>query len=171
MGGDMTALSVDISVEFGNPLDVIEKAAFERDIPFDRVDSGEVHLNVKGGWRDAVLWFAWRPEFRTLQMGATLDLKAQSGKFDDASRLVALVNENLWIGHFDLWSDDGSIVYRHAVVLSRGCELEDEQVEVLIKNAIDAYERFYPAFNFLVWAGKSPREALDAALFETVGNA
>jgi hypothetical protein len=28
-----------------------------------------------------------------------------------------------------------------------------------------------PAFNFLIWAGKSPREAIDAVMFETQGEA
>ena len=35
--------------------------------------------------------------------------------------------------------------------------------------ALDACERYFPAFQFVVWAGKPAREALDAAMFETQG--
>ncbi|MGH6959444.1 MAG: YbjN domain-containing protein, partial [Dongiaceae bacterium] len=32
-------------------------------------------------------------------------------------------------------------------------------------------ERFFPAFQFVLWGGKSPEEALAAAMLETVGEA
>ena len=38
-------------------------------------------------------------------------------------------------------------------------------------NALDACERYFPAFQFVVWAGKTAREAIDAAMFETAGEA
>jgi len=44
-------------------------------------------------------------------------------------------------------------------------------VEDLLDVTISECERFYPAFQFLVWGGKSPSEALDAAIIETVGEA
>ena len=37
--------------------------------------------------------------------------------------------------------------------------------------ALEACERYYQAFQFVVWAGKSASEALDAILFETSGAA
>ena len=37
--------------------------------------------------------------------------------------------------------------------------------------AVTSCERFYQAFQFVLWAGKSAREALDAAMFETSGQA
>jgi hypothetical protein len=38
-------------------------------------------------------------------------------------------------------------------------------------NALDACERYFQAFQFVLWAGKSAGEALDAVLFETAGRA
>jgi hypothetical protein len=32
-------------------------------------------------------------------------------------------------------------------------------------------ERYFQAFQFVVWAGKSARESLDAAMFQTAGEA
>ena len=42
---------------------------------------------------------------------------------------------------------------------------------VLLGTALDCCERYFPAFQFVVWAGKGAREALDAAMFETAGEA
>ena len=36
---------------------------------------------------------------------------------------------------------------------------------------MEAAERFYPAFDFLVRGAKSPMEEIDACMFETVGEA
>jgi hypothetical protein len=43
--------------------------------------------------------------------------------------------------------------------------------EVLVESAIDECERFYPVFQFVLWGGKTPREAIAAALIETQGEA
>ena len=46
-----------------------------------------------------------------------------------------------------------------------------ELTETLIESAIDECERFYPVFQFVLWGGKSPAEALAASLIETRGEA
>ncbi len=43
--------------------------------------------------------------------------------------------------------------------------------ELLVESAIEECERFYPVFQFVLWGGKTPREALAAALIETQGEA
>ncbi|MDR3512065.1 MAG: hypothetical protein P4L73_10540, partial [Caulobacteraceae bacterium] len=41
----------------------------------------------------------------------------------------------------------------------------------MIDAAVEAADRFYPAFDFLVKGAKSPDEAMAACMFETVGQA
>ena len=45
------------------------------------------------------------------------------------------------------------------------------QTAAMIDAAIEAADRFYPAFDFLISGGKTPAEAMAACLFETVGEA
>ena len=54
---------------------------------------------------------------------------------------------------------------------SGGVEASKSQCEVLLSSALDACERYYPAFQFVVWAGEGAREAMEAAMFETAGQA
>lgn len=154
-----------------DPLEALEAVADELALSVERVDDDELHLAMPGLWRDAGFWFTWRAELSTLQMGAPLDLKAPKGRINEVARLVAMINERLWIGHFDLWSEDSSIVFRNAAVLPSDGRLDAGQAEILIKGAREAIDRFLPAFNYLIWGGKSPEEALDASMFETAGNA
>lgn len=154
-----------------DPLEALEAAAGAIDAQVERIDDYELHLAAPGMWREIGLWITWRPEVATLQMGAPLDLKAPPARLTETCRLIALINERLWIGHFDLWSDDNSIVFRNAALLPENGVLDRAQAHNLIRAAVEAIDRFLPALNFLIWGGKSPQEALEASLFETAGNA
>ena len=154
-----------------DPLEALEAVAGALELEIERVDEAELHLSMPGVWRDAGLWFTWRPEVSTLQMGAPLDLKVPDNLMMHAARLVALINERLWLGHFDLWSEDQNIVFRNAMVLPQDGGIDDVQAQLLIRGASEAIDRFFPAFNYLIWGGKSPEEALEASLFETAGSA
>lgn len=154
-----------------DPLEAIEAVAGSLDMEIDRVGESEVHLAVPGTWRDAGVWFTWRPDVSTLQMGAPLDLKVPENLMLPAARLVTMINERLWLGHFDLWTEDQNIVFRNAIVLPQSGSLDAVQAQFLIRGITEAIDRFYPAFNYLIWGGKSPQEALDSSLFETAGNA
>ena len=154
-----------------DPLEALENVADTLALSVERVDAEELHVAMPGMWRDAGFWFTWRPELSTLQMGAPLDIKAPKARLAEMARLVSMVNERLWIGHFDLWSDDLSIVFRNAAVLPANGALDPVQAECLIRGAREAIYRFLPAFNYFIWGGKTPEEAMEASLFETAGNA
>jgi hypothetical protein len=85
-------------------------------------------------------------------------------------RLVAQINEQLWLGHFDVWLQEGLIMFRHGLMLN-GALATTGQCEALLKAALEACERYYQAFQFVVWAGKESRDALASTMFETEGRA
>ena len=62
-------------------------------------------------------------------------------------------------------------MFRHALLLAGGAELNSRQCESVLSSAVMACERYYQAFQFVVWAGKTGREALDTAMIETRGEA
>ena len=82
-----------------------------------------------------------------------------------------LVNEQLWVGHFDLWNTENAVMFRHALLLAGGAEPTQRAMRDDARVAVEACERYFQAFQFVLWAGKSAREALDSVLFETEGEA
>jgi hypothetical protein len=62
-------------------------------------------------------------------------------------------------------------MFRHALLLAGGADPTDGQCETMLRVAVEACERYFQAFQFVIWAGKSAREALDCVLFETEGEA
>jgi hypothetical protein len=110
-------------------------------------------------------------DIEALHLACAFELKVPERLRTDVQQLISMINEQMWVGHFDLWMQEGIVMYRHALVLSGGVEASGRQCESLLGTALDACERYFPAFQFVVWAGKSPREALDATMFETQGQA
>jgi hypothetical protein len=154
-----------------NPVDIIERLAAHNSWSFDRDEEDEISISVDGGWADYSIAFTWLPDMEALHVACAFDLKVPAGRRRDALELVSLINEQMWIGHFDIWPSDGVIMFRHALLLAGGAELNGRQCESVLTSAVMACERYYQAFQFVVWAGKGGREALDTALIETRGEA
>jgi hypothetical protein len=154
-----------------NPVDMVEKLAALNDWRFERTSEHELVLVVDGRWAEYHASFQWMDDIEAFHIACAFDLKVPETRRNDALRLLAGVNEQLCLGHFDLWMDDGVVMYRHAVPLAGGAEVSGRQCEALLAGALDAIERYYPAFQLVVWAGKSAREAIDATRFEVAGRA
>lgn len=169
---DMAQFAVD-TPEFDHvdPLETLEGFARRADMEAQRVDDTELHINLTGSWRDVGIWFAWRTEAQVLQIGAPLEMRVPKAKEADVYKLLARINERLWFGHFDLADGETGIVYRNSAVLPLGQMIDECQAEILLRGAMDAFERFYPAFNFVIWGGMSADAALEAAVSETAGTA
>lgn len=106
-----------------------------------------------------------------LHVACAFDLKVPDARLVEAMRLLSAVNEQMWIGHFDLWASEGIVMHRQTLLLSGGAEPNPQQAERLLGAAVEACERYFQAFQFVVWAGKSAPEALATVLFETAGEA
>ena len=52
-----------------------------------------------------------------------------------------------------------------------GAEASAPQCEALLNLALEACEHYYPAFQFVLWGGKSAKDAVDAAVLECAGRA
>jgi hypothetical protein len=154
-----------------NPVDVIEQIAALNDWSFERAGDDEITISVAGGWCDYHVSFSWMEDKEAIHLACAFDLKVPAARQLEVMRLLSGVNEQLWIGHFDLWSKEGVVMFRQAMLLSGGAEPTSSQVERLLLTAIEACERYFQAFQFVVWAGKSASEALQTVLFETAGTA
>ena len=126
---------------------------------------------VDGGWSDMHVAMSWRDDIETLLVACTFETKVPPKRRDEMARLVALINTQLLHGHFELWQSEGSLLFRDTLLLAGGAEANEAQCETLIRLAIQSCERYFPAVQFVVWAGRGAEEALQASLFETVGEA
>lgn len=154
-----------------NPVDQFETFTAGNDWPSIRVSDDEMGLSISGSWCDYHLTVSWQPIVETVQIACALEIEVPDERFSELRELICRINEHLGFGHFDLWSEDRAVVFRVAMPLHGIGEIMPEQCDMLLRTAIEACERNYPAFQFLLWEDKSVTEALAASMFETAGTA
>ena len=167
----MSLLYLNNSDEHENPLDLIEKVVSANNWPFDRYDSEEINVSVEGAWTRYQMWFAWKIENQALQFSCAFDFKVPKEKLIKIYELLAFINEKLWLGHFDIWPEEGMLMFRYSLLFSGGVTATIEQMEDLVEIALKECEKFYPAIHFMLWANKSPKDAVASAMLETKGQA
>lgn len=155
----------------GAPIDILEQYFEARGWPSERAGEGEIIASAGGSWAQYELRGVWRNDDQVLQFLAFPDIKVALEKRSAIHESLCLINEQLWLGHFEMWSGSGLIVFRHAALVGAGDGLSFEQAEAIAEAALEECERFYPVFQFVLWGGKSPTEAISAALIETAGEA
>lgn len=171
-GGQALAIGLEVERESqGNPIDVIEEVALAHDWPVERQGEDELAVQISGNWCDYRLWFVWRADLSAVYFSCGYDMRVHRDRHRAVYPLLAKLNERLWLGHFELWSDEGWPTFRHTLLLPGGAAIESSLIQEMVDTAIAESDRFYPAFQFVVWGGKSADEAIEAALLETVGEA
>ena len=166
----MSLLEIDLTRE-AHPVDVIEQVAHANEWAFERAGDDEIAISVAGNWTDYHISFSWMEDFEALHLACAFDLKVPPHRQDEIQRLLARINEKLVVGHFDLWRKEGAVMFRHSLLLSNGLDATSGQAERMLAMALESCERFYQAFQFVIWADKSAEDALAATMFETVGEA
>lgn len=155
-----------------DPLETVEGVIGSDDrFMCQRAEDGDVHFSFKCSSGEVVGYFSFRDELPAMLFTLGFDIQAPVSRRTEAIRLASLINENLWLGHFDVWSDDGTIIFRHAMPMIGRDDISVGEVQAMLAAAMDAAERFLPAFQFLILGNMSAEDASQAALFETCGEA
>ena len=146
-----------------NPLDIIERIAAHNHWSFDRDEEDEISISVAGGWSEYNIAFTWLAEVEALHVACAFDLKVPAARLMELASLVSLINEQLWIGHFDIWPNDGVIMFRHAILLAGGAENV-----VTSRWRVDGASngRWMRTFYASIASGSSPAQAAAVAMRE-----
>ena len=153
------------------PLDIVENIVECNEWIFDRRDDHEIAVQVPGSWCDYNLHFSWDDRAEAMHFTCAFDMRVADHRRPLVHELLALINDRLWLGHFSMWNEDGIPLFRHAMPLRGAQGPASGQIEDLMHTAITECERFYPAFQYVVWGGKKAHEAFNAAIIDTVGEA
>ena len=155
-----------------NPIDTVEDVLTPDDnVQLSRPSPRELLVVTPGQWTSYRLHCFWQTKLQALHTAAMIELTIEDEQKTSIMELMCFINARLWIGHFELSDEETMPVFRHGLLLRGQERIAREQVEDLIEVAIGECDRFYPAFQLVLLANQNPKEALDAAIIETVGEA
>lgn len=155
-----------------NPIDIIETIFSEKVFEFERRSLSEIAVEIQGKWNNMLLFFAWEENMQCLHMSCLMDIESTIEDRTKIFELLALVNEELWVGHFSYWTEQNMPVFKHSILL------KDDDQEILMDKisqvadiAVKECERMYPVFKAVLTKGMAPKQALYPMLMDTMGQA
>lgn len=152
-------------------IDVVESYVASQEWTYDRQGETEILVQVPGQWCDFNLYFAWNQDLAAMHFTCAFDMRVPNEKRSPVNDLLATVNEKLWLGHFGLWREENLPIFRHVLLFKDAGGPSYGQIAELVDTAVSECDRFYPAFQYVVWGGKSAADAVDMAMVDTVGEA
>jgi hypothetical protein len=153
-----------------NPIGLVEEYTLDQDWNAERTNENELWSELPSQWGSQRLWVVFHDDTEFLQFNCYLNLKIPSRFLGKTSEMITLINERVWLGHFEIWAEETVPVFRIVLPL-RGAQLTEEQLDDIMAAIFQESTRFFPAFQWIIWGGKSAEEAVTAAIIDTEGEA
>jgi len=157
--------------EDSHPLDVVEILAERHEWDFERIADDRIAMAVEGQWHIYSLTLAWPGDGEPLRLICAFEIKPPEQRLPDLYDVLNRVNDMCWAGAFTYWPDQHLIAYRYDLILADDRMAGSDQIATLIDAAVMSAERFYPAFQLVVWGERPPSEAMSAAIAKVYGHA
>jgi len=161
---------IDLDGDY-HPIDIAESIAAHHDWDFDRMGADQISMAIEGQWRTYSITLSWSAYDETLRMVCSYEMEPPEDRLSVLFHLLNHVNDKCWSGCFTYWAEQKLMLYRYGLVLAGTSGASPEQVEVMIKTALLAAERYYPAIQLAVWGETPPKEAMEIAIGEAYGRA
>ena len=113
----MSVSYVDSEHSSNNPLELLVEIVGANDWPHERTGLNELAVEINGRWCNYRLFFLWQEEMGALHFSCVFETRVDIQSYSGVHHLLALINEKLWLGHFDLSSEDGTPMFRHTLLL------------------------------------------------------
>ena len=167
----MTQLGDFIHSDEIHPIDIVETVAAHHEWDFDRLAEDQIAMAVGGQWRTYSLTLAWAPREEVLRLICTFDMDPPADRLPALYHVLNLANDQVWDGGFTFWGAQRLMVWRYGLVLAGDAVAAPEQIDHMIRAAIEASERFYPAFQMGCWGNATAAEAVGIAIAGAFGRA
>lgn len=154
-----------------HPIDIVETIAADREWEFDRLADDQIAMSVEGQWRSYAVTLAWSPAEEMLRLICTFDMDPPADKMGSLYQVLNMANDQVWDGAFTFWPSQRLMVWRYGLVLAGDSLASPEQIDHMIRTAVEQAERLYPAFQLAVWGDSTPEAAMDIAIGEAYGRA
>ncbi len=154
-----------------NPIDQIENFLNTHSYTHERRSQNEIVVEVQGKWNDMLVFFSFEENMQCMHISCLINIENQIENKSKIFELLALINDNLWVGHFSYWPEHKMPVFRHSVFFSAQNPQFDKQIIQLFDIAVKECERMYPIFKVVLTKGMEPSQALYPILIETAGQA
>lgn len=169
----MIGAPFELSHNENNPLDLLEEFAESKTWHFQRIDDEMLALSVPTASKvNLEFSIEWQEEFSALLVACSMPISIAPEHYETAAKSLEQINQNLWLGHFDLSNQGKYPTFRHTLLLRMipvgiAIDLIADTIEIAMAECV----RFHTTFQLIQAGDVRLHDNLSAAIFETVGEA
>ena len=165
----MPSLFDTLHRDAANPLDNIEDILNANDWSFNRMGDNELTVNLAGKFCNYRLIFLWQADMSALQFSVQYEIAIHPLNLSKAGKVLMTINENTWMGHFEVCADTCIPSYRYTTLLNPENKQSYDALESIVDIALAQCETNYAAFSLLTDQNAANDETLPLALMQTQG--
>lgn len=155
-----------------NPLDLVEDLAHTKGWKLVERDNDFMSIIVTGQKSEYEVIMEWQEEFSAVLFSCAIPLPIGDQQYETATRTIEQINQNLWMGHYDLSTKGASPTFRHTLLFRMiPSGIAVDIVQDVIDIAISESDRFFTTFQLVQTGDVRLHDNMSAAVFETVGEA
>ncbi|MBQ8672347.1 MAG: YbjN domain-containing protein [Alphaproteobacteria bacterium] len=143
-----------------NPIDDIECVFAHRQHTVERRNANEIVVEVSGKWDTMLLFFVWEEQMNCLHISCLINLVPENINQSSIFELLALLNEDIWVGYFSFWEEMKMPVFKHSVFVDETEMNLIGKLTQVMDVALTECERAYPIFHAVLKQNIAPRKAL-----------
>lgn len=163
----------ELAHDDNNPLDMVEELAQSKGWKMTRTTDDFIVMTLPSDRGPLEIWLEWQDEFSALLFSCTMvSVEISDNHHETAARALEQINQNLWLGHFDLSTKGTHPTFRHTLLLRMipaGIALDIIHDTIEIAQA--ECSRFHTTFQLVQAGDVRLHDNLTAAIFETIGEA
>jgi hypothetical protein len=168
----MMGVPFELSHDNNNPVDMVEELAETKGWEFSRHDDCSIDLSLPGQKAKLSVGIEWQDEFSSLLIACSLPIEIAAANYEMAVQAIEKINQNLWLGHFDLSNQNKFPTFRHTLLLRMiPTGIAIDLIADVFDIAIAECNRFYTTFQLAQAGDVRLHDDLSAAVFETIGEA
>jgi hypothetical protein len=168
----ISSLPFELSYNDNNPIDMVEELSEAKGWVFSRYDDTAINITLPGQKTKLDLSMEWQEEFSALLIACSVPLEITGKNYEMAAQALEKINQNLWLGHFDLSNKGKYPTFRHTLLLRMiPAGIAVDIIADIFEIAMAECNRFYTTFQLAEAGDVRLHDDLNAAVFETVGEA
>ncbi len=168
----MISIPFEASEDDNNPFDMVEELATAKGWTFARPEDGFMSLTLPGQKAGLEVHMEWQEEFSALLIACSLPMAISPANYEMVVQALEKINQNLWLGHFDLSNKGKFPTFRHTLLLRMvPIGIAVDVIADVFEIAMAECNRFYTTFQLAQAGDVRLHDDLNAAVFETIGEA
>ena len=153
-----------------NPINVFEDIVISNNWAFERPIDDEIYVEAPTKYSNLIIQVTWLKKEQKIDIKASFYVKMDFSRNDEIYKLLNLINNSINSGHFQI-NENKYPTFRNSIIFKN---MKNSKLDILkecLNYAILESEKFFPAFQLVLWAGKKAEEAILFMDFATEGKA